>query len=55
MPLQTKSIKYMDENWAAQNVEVSTEDLERIHRIIKEQPVKGEQYSEALSSLVDRS
>lgn len=55
MPLQTKSVKYLDENWASQNVELSSEDLERIRRIIKENPIKGEQYSETLSNLVDRS
>ncbi|GAA5985266.1 hypothetical protein JCM10908_002593 [Rhodotorula pacifica] len=51
----TKSIKYLDENWASQDVNLSQEDFDRIRRILKENPVKGAQYSEALNHLSDKS
>lgn len=53
--MQTKSVKYLDENWASQDVELSAADLDRIRQILKENPVSGEQYSAALSHLVDRT
>lgn len=52
---QTKSIKYLDENWASQNVNLSQEDFDRIRRILKENPVKGAQFSAALDHLADKS
>ncbi|POY73356.1 hypothetical protein BMF94_3691 [Rhodotorula taiwanensis] len=49
----TKSIKYLDENWASQNVQLNAEALAKIRSILRENPVHGEQYSEAMNHLLD--
>jgi len=50
---QTKSIKYLEENWAAKDVKLSEDELREIRKVIEENPVKGDQYSEQLQALLD--
>ncbi|WP_294299989.1 aldo/keto reductase [uncultured Chryseobacterium sp.] len=49
----TKRIKYLEENIAAVNVELSASDLETIDAILKKYPNVGERYSEGSMKLVN--
>lgn len=49
----TKQIRYLEENIAAVNVELSTSDLETIDAILKKYPNVGERYSEGSMKLVN--
>ncbi|WP_294324667.1 aldo/keto reductase [uncultured Chryseobacterium sp.] len=49
----TKRIRYLEENIAAVNVELSTSDLETIDAILKKYPNVGERYSEGSMKLVN--
>ncbi|MBT2622342.1 MULTISPECIES: aldo/keto reductase [Chryseobacterium] len=49
----TKRIKYLEENIAAINVELSTSDLDTIDMILKKYPNVGERYSEGSMKLVN--
>lgn len=49
----TKRIKYLEENIAATNIELSTSDLETIDSIMKKYPNIGERYSEGSMKLVN--
>ncbi|GAA5863605.1 hypothetical protein JCM8547_003663 [Rhodosporidiobolus lusitaniae] len=50
----TKSIKYLDENWAAGDIILTDEELAEVRRIIEENPIKGDQYSEKLQAMLDK-
>lgn len=49
----TKRIKYLEENIAATNIELSQSDLETIDTILKKYPNIGERYSEGSMKLVN--
>jgi aryl-alcohol dehydrogenase-like predicted oxidoreductase len=49
----TKRIKYLEENIAATDIELSTSDLETIDSIMKKYPNIGERYSEGSMKLVN--
>jgi len=49
----TKRIKYLEENIAATNIELSQSDLETIDAILKKYPNIGERYSEGSMKLVN--
>ncbi|KQT35792.1 aldo/keto reductase [Chryseobacterium sp. Leaf405] len=49
----TKRIKYLEENIAATNIELSPSDLETIDSILKKYPNVGERYSEGSMKLVN--
>jgi aryl-alcohol dehydrogenase-like predicted oxidoreductase len=49
----TKHIKYLEENIAATNIELSQSDLETIDAILKKYPNIGERYSEGSMKLVN--
>lgn len=49
----TKRIKYLEENIAATNIELSKSDLETIDTILKKYPNIGERYSEGSMKLVN--
>lgn len=43
---QTKSAKYVDENFASRDVVLSTEDLASIRALLQKYPITGQQLSE---------
>ncbi len=49
----TKRIKYLEENMAAVNIELSRSDLDTIDSILKKYPNVGERYSEGAMKLVN--
>ncbi|GAA5981557.1 hypothetical protein JCM11641_004096 [Rhodosporidiobolus odoratus] len=49
----TKSIKYLEENFASRDITLSAEDIAAIRKVIEENPIKGEQYNAKLRSLWD--
>lgn len=49
----TKRIKYLEENIAATNIELSQTDLETIESILKKYPNTGERYNEGSMKLVN--
>ncbi|GAA6038801.1 hypothetical protein JCM8097_002897 [Rhodosporidiobolus ruineniae] len=49
----TKSTKYLAENFAAGDVELSQADLDAVREIINSNPIKGAQYSEKFARLLD--
>lgn len=51
--LQTKSIKYLDENFASRDVVLSAEELQAVRDAIEQNPVKGAQYGPALAAMLD--
>jgi hypothetical protein len=51
---QTKSIKYLEENFASRDVELSEDDLKAVREIIENNPVLGEQYNAKFAAMIDR-
>lgn len=51
---QTKSIKYLDENFAAGVINLSEEDLKAVRHIIDTYPITGPQLSEAFMSFIEQ-
>lgn len=51
---QTKSIKYLDENFAAGVIKLSEEDLKAVRHIIDTYPITGPQLSEAFMSFIEQ-
>jgi hypothetical protein len=49
----TKSVKYLEENWAAREVSFSAEELEEIKAVLDQAHVGGQRYSEAYMRMVD--
>ncbi|BGO98014.1 Aldo/keto reductase [Rhodotorula toruloides ATCC 204091] len=49
----TKSIKYLEENFAANDVVLSQAEMDEIRKVIKENPIKGAQYGEKFQALMD--
>ncbi|GAA5998743.1 uncharacterized protein JCM10292_007201 [Rhodotorula paludigena] len=47
----TKSIKYLEENYAARNIKLSSDELAEIRKVLEENPVKGAQYNEKLTQI----
>jgi aryl-alcohol dehydrogenase-like predicted oxidoreductase len=45
----TKSIKYLEENFAASNVVLSGEEMDQIRKVIDSNPVKGGQLAPAFA------
>lgn len=52
---QTKSIKYLEENFASRDVELSEDDLKAVREIIENNPVLGEQYNAKFAAMIDRN
>lgn len=50
----TKSIKYLDENFAAGAINLSEEDLKAVRHIIDTYPITGPQLSEAFMSFIEQ-
>ena len=50
----TTKLHRLEENIAAENVELTTEDLHEIHDAVSQIPVQGERYPEELQKLVGR-
>ncbi|BGP13474.1 hypothetical protein JCM10213_001798 [Rhodosporidiobolus nylandii] len=49
----TKTVKYLEENWASRNVVLTDEELAEVQKISEENPVKGEQYGPQFAKLLD--
>ncbi|GAA6008287.1 hypothetical protein JCM10207_000073 [Rhodosporidiobolus poonsookiae] len=49
----TKNIKYLDENFASRNVELSQDEIDSVRQIMEANPVKGAQYAEKFMRLMD--
>lgn len=52
---QTKSIKYLEENFAANDVVLSQAEMDEIRKVIQENPIQGAQYNEKLQALMDEN
>ncbi|KAM0752610.1 aldose reductase YakC [Meredithblackwellia eburnea MCA 4105] len=50
----TKSIKYLDDNFASRNIELSEEDLAAVQKVLDENPIQGDQYIPKLAALMDK-
>lgn len=53
LPDQTKSIKYLEENFAAGDVTLSDEELAAVRNVIEENAPVGAQYSANLAKMLD--
>ncbi|MEJ2422730.1 MAG: aldo/keto reductase, partial [Acidobacteriota bacterium] len=51
----TKRVAYLEENVKAADVALTTEDLGRIEKALKDHPPSGERYSKALQKMVDKN
>ncbi|GAA6041816.1 hypothetical protein JCM8097_007175 [Rhodosporidiobolus ruineniae] len=49
----TKSIKYLEENFAARDVELSQDDIAAVRKAIEENPIVGDQYAGSFAKLMD--
>jgi aryl-alcohol dehydrogenase-like predicted oxidoreductase len=51
----TKRIKYLEENWAAVQIKLSTDVKARIEKLLNDFSIQGNRYPEVAEKLIDRS
>ncbi|GAA5917731.1 hypothetical protein JCM6882_009366 [Rhodosporidiobolus microsporus] len=50
----TKSVKYLEENFASRDITLTEDEMASIRKIIEENPIKGEQYAPFLAHFEDK-